>query len=590
MGRLHELEVLNGLWESILEDREHEVFVLLNAPGVGKTVLLNEFGRRLQAAGRGLFIPYQAAKPFAGVTDLNLDLLVTIHSVLVKNAPLIDAYLESVTEEEREGFDFIFQRVQEDLRTNIEGGAPTAFLVVRVLVNLSKVVPVFFLVDEVQTLQEVQFKVAGWAGDPDDRGDRGETGLHYLSRLLKSLLKERVLMILSGTRYRILSQIGSKIGSPLVGKVEPIVLANLSETEIAAYVEAVRDLLLSAPSPVMGPPEAGTAVSVGPLLAHYHAFLLAYSGGHGRTVEQVTRVFTESLPAFIDEHGNPVNYEAFTRELVDKVKRKFRASTIKQAFREELTRLGAEVGFPRVKTWIIEKSHAGLALGRLPEENGSVEEVVYCLVNLGLIYQNGAERYYLTSYFHLLQFYEFLDDEHEMFLHQVLHNRFFQWLCGSHGGFGYTFEIVLATALLMAKTSPAKLGLPFDSRRFRTFERVASPVKWDEFRPQPDLLYALPAQRAVDLAVLQDGTLHLVQVTTGNPPKLKKAGDLRAELEVARDEIHGIQSVRGLFVSLFPVPPRWESPGELLWITGEDLDDLLGADLRAHLVQVKKRL
>ena len=51
VGRHAELKRLASLLEFTQEFREHFVYVLLNAPGVGKTTLLRQFGAMLESKG-----------------------------------------------------------------------------------------------------------------------------------------------------------------------------------------------------------------------------------------------------------------------------------------------------------------------------------------------------------------------------------------------------------------------------------------------------------------------------------------------------------------------------------------------------------
>ena len=44
IGRKPELRRLKGLWELACQDKEHLVYIFLNAPGVGKTTLIHHFG------------------------------------------------------------------------------------------------------------------------------------------------------------------------------------------------------------------------------------------------------------------------------------------------------------------------------------------------------------------------------------------------------------------------------------------------------------------------------------------------------------------------------------------------------------------
>jgi hypothetical protein len=141
-----------------------------------------------------------------------------------------------------------------------------------IFLDLAEIIPIFFAADEIQEFQKLAFKSVE---------NEGETALHYFTRLLKNLLNLRILLILSGTRYRILSQIGSKIGSPIREKVESLVITNFSREEILEYVEQVNELIKIAD---MKQEED----DVLDLVNNYRQFLFAFSGGHPRTIERIT--------------------------------------------------------------------------------------------------------------------------------------------------------------------------------------------------------------------------------------------------------------------------------------------------------------
>lgn len=58
IGRQKELRRLEMLWNLSLKDKEHKVYVFLNAPGVGKTTLIHHFGKKLELEGKGLFFKF----------------------------------------------------------------------------------------------------------------------------------------------------------------------------------------------------------------------------------------------------------------------------------------------------------------------------------------------------------------------------------------------------------------------------------------------------------------------------------------------------------------------------------------------------
>lgn len=264
MGREPELEVLDDLWQASQAPGEHEVFVLLNAPGVGKTVLLNKFGSLLHEGHEGLFFSYQAAKTFTHPREFHRDLVKSLYGLVVENADYITDYVRRNhgTEDVAEDYMFILDTTKTDLKLAISADEIPMARIFGSFLDIARVIPVLFVVDEVQVLQETQFV--------NESGEL-ESYLHYLTRILKSLLKARIFTVLSGTRFHILHQIGYKIGSPIRGKVQQIYLSKLHEEEITEYVKAVGDILAKNQSPL------GSKNAIATMLDRYHQFLLGSS-------------------------------------------------------------------------------------------------------------------------------------------------------------------------------------------------------------------------------------------------------------------------------------------------------------------------
>lgn len=64
VGRHSDLRYLSGLWNLACKDEEHLVYMFLNAPGVGKTTLINHFGKLLKAEGKGLYVRFVCSSEY----------------------------------------------------------------------------------------------------------------------------------------------------------------------------------------------------------------------------------------------------------------------------------------------------------------------------------------------------------------------------------------------------------------------------------------------------------------------------------------------------------------------------------------------
>ncbi|MHA1733907.1 MAG: AAA family ATPase [Promethearchaeota archaeon] len=569
---------MRDLWDSIQEEREHDIFVLLNAPGVGKTVLLRRFGEDLRREKAGLFLNYRCAGVPDTPSGFYRALWDAIAPEVLKYAALIRGFVEEADESTYR--DFLLKELDSIQESILAGGPPPSWgdanrghAITRLLTSLARMIPVYFVVDEVQELQTTTFRVGG---------SGAETALHHFSGILKGLLGARVLVVLSGTKYHILSQIGQKIGSPVRGKVKSLVISNLGEQDIANFVQEVGRVLSRAGVDL--PPEKVSA-----LLGKLEQFLLAFSGGHGRTIELITLVFLELLDTFIAKFEEFTRGNKFNRSLIERVYQQMRDDILSDEFSDAILDCSTRKSFPAIKSWLLTRAHGGYELGALPVNSDDARELAYTLMNVGVILRNGHNNYYLTSYFHLRRTLEVIDAANDTFLRQVLNNTCFQGLCGSHGGFGYVFEDVFAASLLKLK-EPNRAGLlPFDPLKLKMVVKVRGRVDWKEFSPIENTLYSFPTQRGIDFLVLQEGKVFVLQVTTERNPSRKKLSTFTSEVEKVKEaglagEIHA--TVISLFEAGFPA----ELNEGLDLLAGPDVSRILGRDLYEHLVRVKDEL
>lgn len=608
VGRRAELAQLAELWSLAQEEAEHLVYVLLNAPGVGKTMLLREFGSRLERACGGLFLYVNCATELCSREDLVEYLLDCVRAALETKG-------EHIRELIREKTNFspqsppgvlgpshkagarVLERVEGVVREIFDRRSFDLRALQKVLHQLARVIPVYIAIDEVQELQAFKFPASTFT-DPNAPRRRGEeTALHFLARALKMLLNSRIFLVLSGTRYRILSQIGEKIGSPLQGKVRPLLLGRFSLAELKEYVHEVQRMIRDSP-PTLGAP----ATQLQQYHEYHHRFLQAFSGGHPRTVEIITTLYLELLST----GGTPSRplqfdtYESFCEVLLPQTIEYIEDTLLTTNHRAGLLALEAREGFPVIREWLQAGASAGLELGPRPsskEEPTKDEELkrlTHELVNLGIIVQNGRANYYLTSYYHLLAFLNTIRGPHEAFLREILTNRFFKYLCGWHAGFGHTFEHVLATAIL---TRP--LGdLPREFPPVETIKIVPGRPELARFEFEEAVLYHFPDAVAVDLAARHGPTLLWIQVTSARNPPVEKVDALLRTM----DEYQALHSragtkareIHGWVVSLFPFATdpttgiHEERANQVTISAGKSLRHLLGREVYARLVSVKK--
>lgn len=587
IGRHSELLELEGLWKFVDSDIEHFVHVFLNAPGVGKTTLIQHFGKKIESEKSGLYIKFTCSSDFESPKRINKSLVLIIQNKLLRDKETVvkEFINNNYTEDQAKIQLNNLQKLETDMEKLISDEPPSLNDLKEFFTALTNIIPIYLAADEIQEFQKLIFHY------PEGEEKESETALRYFTKILKNLLNNRALLVLSGTRYHILSQIGEKIGSPIRQKVKPLVIGNFSEDELLEYVKQVKTIILSAE---FDPPLKNLELH----LNHYFQFLRAFSGGHPRTIEYITEQFLRSLPE-INRDSSLEDYAKFMDYLYEKVEDIYSAILLTSEQVSVLKTLQVSKQYAKVKKWIISRGLKGLFLGKRPRDSHVAEDnefkrIVYELMNIGIIVQNGSNNYYLTSYFHFNEFIKVYHEPFEEFLRQVMNNRYFKLMCGSHSGFGYTFEHVLTATLLIKTEHDSKLTkLPFDIKLIGSSKILTGAIEWDEIVISEGLIYQTPSAKSIDAFLLQEGKLVLIQITTANPPnpqKMEALKNLLDELSSKTFENVIIEEINGWMVSLFDfvdVPIRHDS---LKVTAGSDLVPILGKDLYDFLINVKKDL
>jgi len=582
IGRKPELQRLKGLWELACQDKEHLVYVFLNAPGVGKTTLIHHFGKFLESENKGIFIKFVCNSDYDSPFRLNKSIIKSIDKKINQNYNLIEKYIsQNFKKDHRERYRQKFKRLRELINEILMKSTISLNDIYEIFLDLAEIIPIFFAADEIQEFQKLAFKSVE---------NEEETALHYFTRLLKNLLNLRILLILSGTRYRILSQIGSKIGSPIREKVESLVITNFSREEILEYVEQVNELIKIAD---MKQEED----DVLDLVNNYRQFLFAFSGGHPRTIERITMLFLNNIKFLLKKSGYE-DYAKLVNFLLPLSKKSFENTLLTKEKENELIKLSSNIQFSIVKKWIIERSYNGHLLGQSPDviDNQSakeeVDDIIYNLMNLGFIVQNGMFNYYITSYFHFLAFLKPYHENHEMFLKEVLHNKFFELMCGFHSGFGYTFENIFSTTLIIYGSKAQKNAtLPLDASLLKGLMVLKEKINWSKLSLELNILYQTPIAKAVDAIIHQENELVLMQITTARQPDSSKIDMLVNQLDFLDHrqlKIGNIKQIRGWIVSLYEFTSEVPTRKNLLVTAGDSLIPILGEDLFARLREVKQ--
>ena len=487
--------------------------------------------------------------------------------------------------------------------------------VVETFLAVADIIPVLFVADEVQELQKRSLivdddSITLPSSEQNQKVSESEPALRYFTRILKDLLSAPILMILSGTQYHILSQIGTKIGSPIAQKVQSFLIKNFTRQEVDEYVAQIKHHLIE----TNHFKENNHIIST--LLTYYRDFLYDFSGGHPRTVVLITQWFLADLQEFIIQKPDREKF----REIVFKqVERDFKQRIFTHEQQDHIRSLQSHKFFPLVKEWLVNRATIGFFLGSEPrttlprESRVHVEDLIYKLMTLGVIVKNGLDRYHVTSYFHLLAFLECLTDEYEQFLHQVLANHYFLMMCGGHTGFGYTFEhIFLAAILLKARESrlpnkkvktDADQNIILDKMqeqmlailtRITKVEEISKEVNWNTIDFRPNVMYHTPHARAIDMFVLDanNDRLILIQVTTSKTTHKRKIETLFKYIKEVKKRVPNKKELEW-YITLFPTFNQDVSLVEngFIVITSSDaLKSLLGKELTERLRIIKQQL
>lgn len=411
VGRHAELRRLRVLWAKTREEGEHLVNVLLNTPGIGKTTLLQHFGRSVEANREGLFLDFQCKREYETPGRLNLDLVDAVDDLLFRKRMLLETIFKAKHAPVDHGrLERKLTRISQTIAQFGPSQLPGINDLTEIFVELARLVPIFFAADEIQELQACTFSKAQ-EGESDN-------GLHHFTRLLKNLLRTHILVFLSGTRFHILSQIGYKIGSPIREKVDPFVIEKFNREDIETFVTRVREVV-NLPG-VESKMDKQRAV----LFEHLTTFLRAFSGGHPRTMVRVSQLFLKNLGTL---EGDPRfrEYAAFLDHLLPQAEEAFRQTLMAASQQEAIGELAASTQFGVVREWILHGGMKGLELGPRPSATDTrtdeeLQRIVYTLMNVGVLLQNVNLHYYLTSRFHFLEFLRPFTRFPEDFLKQVL--------------------------------------------------------------------------------------------------------------------------------------------------------------------------
>ncbi|MHA1681685.1 MAG: hypothetical protein ACTSUE_11805 [Promethearchaeota archaeon] len=593
VGRKSELANFWNLWNACTKvPGENLVYTLLNAPGVGKTALMKKFPEKLEERGEEFiwvnFTVERGVKTLGGMIKGQvraLDLALENYNFEGKIKDRFKKSFQGVTLETRmRKIDRLLREIQDTLEKDEVDINTVDFTVL--LKQVALYVPVYLTIDEIQVLE-------GMVAYRDEKQKRDITLFYLLTEAFSSLINSKIFVVLSGTQYHLLSRIGADIGSPIRNKVEQIVISPLSKENIEDYVAEVKKKFKSDFS-------SYEPFKVEQFFKVYCRFLLAYSGGHSRTVHRISSYFIRFMEDII-KSGDIINFESFVGKHFHLV-RDYAHEQVQAQKIDAINELARVKGFEEVRRWIASQILYDKSLGEFPgERTQQVIHVLNELVRIGILIINSRNRYYLASHFHGQLFFDALDDEHSRFISEILNNEMVKELCGGHGGFGFLFEHVVYACLLGKSFKQVKDEIIVDGMKLerskisglRTFTGKNIPGFEDI---EPNYLYYTPLAKGVDFIILLntgDGgekvVLLVMQLTSGDPPDNSKIQELASFASKVAASLPARAELKSWFISLLPVKiPTGQDLSNVTITAGDSLAAIIGKDVHNRLVVLKR--
>jgi hypothetical protein len=610
VGRKKELKSLESCWITATTGKTaaKRVYAVLNAPGVGKTALLEHFGEKLMAEKRGLMVEINVFNTGDKIYNYLSLTMKAMRNSIIKNRILIEEYIINRIKEDKlktefgpnEQYPYInkndafeeldgilkglnilikkYDALDYSLDLTPEYLANLSNIFPSRMSDLARLIPLYLFLDEIQILQSLNYV---------NKNKKKETFLHLCSKELADLLPTTTLLVVSGTQYQLMKQIGYKLGSPLRNKVKHFVIHPLNRENLEEYHKYISQFFLEKYQSIKNPDI---------LLQWYLRLIFGYSGGHARTLVNLTDEFLTDYEQIIKI---PSSYEEFLDQytnLSDVVR--FFPDFTSEA-RKGIIELQKNEDFNKVHEWIMNLSMFGSNLRKRPEvkkNNANTEHITNVLVQIGVLMINGKENYYITSYFHLLAYLNAIKDDYSIFLNEILTNKYFKQMCGYHGGLGYAFEeILLATIMKVPSSFSPKIAekIPFNLSRAYNVIKLPKSVNFNSLNLEDNTIYHTPQHTGIDFIITNLSRIVLIQVTTiqsVNSAKIRSLDNIYSALQENNREF----SIIKWFLSLTPVSVGVfgnlsdETKQDLKITADQDLAAIIGQEMSDRIKSIKE--
>ena len=604
VGRTVELKNLQTYWNRSLDDNENKVYAVLNAPGVGKTQLLKHFGKQLMTRRKGIMVEILSTDTNTEINQYYSNNLQNLLDAIKGNYDSILEYISSQFKDSKKiHSNYLFSKQEEAIKKLMrleksiknllrqleeieETYKPDPSFIANLpdnfpkkIQDLSKIIPVFLFIDEIQVLQSLSYL---------NIGNENETFLHVCSKELAALLRSKILIAVSGTQYSLMKEIGHKLGSPLRDKVKHFVIHPLKHEDLIEYHKQIETHYLLQVTQLHLNPQLNS------LLPWYLQLINGYSGGHARTLANLTEEFIKHLN---NSQEIPKSYKEFLNNYINLSDVEKYYPNFSSMVRKGIKRLQRHKDFKMIHKWILNLSVFGQNLGRRPGEielNQNTEYITNELVQMGILMINGDRNYYLTSYFHLLAYLNSKKDHYSIFLNEILTNDYFKLMCGYHGGLGYVFEeILLATVLRLPEHKNSKTinKIPFNLNKTYQVTKLLKKIDYATLNIENNTIYHTPLGAGVDFIIRDEDKIIAIQVTTiqtVNLGKIQKADEIFNVIQANNPNLDCLK----WFISLSPISEKVRNEmdeDEHNWLItdGKNLKEIIGKRMFKRIVSVK---
>ena len=423
------------------------------------------------------------------------------------------------------------------------------------LITITNIIPIILHFDEFQ--KKIPLNRENIA--PEDQ-------LYYqLSSFFSGILNLPIFILLSGTKYTIINTIGDNLGSPLNGKVDPIIIPFLKEEDLEIYADRIF-IQVTTKEEIM-------------IKNCYLKWLKYMSFGHPRTMEYMTVQFIKYFNDFLTsefEGWIEEDLETVFNEINNLVETSLQNTHLRSNPIKKLHKLIANSPPSIVNilfTYINERLIKGMYLGQLEsdisaefiigkkddDEKNQEQEVkkeqlkniLSQLVEVGFFSRNGHNNFYMSSMYALKyftqKFHEWIPLLSKAFEKLLSNSGLFSFIQSNAAIMGSFWEEVFS-AVLSDYQIQSDSNIPediVDCYGNLSYPKINKKIEIEYIKKRPVVntpylkklkpyhLYITPLIQGIDGILLYDETVFLIQIKRSPDSNYVEKG-LTAVLQAAK--------------------------------------------------------